>query len=201
MHKNILFLVMICLSSFAYSQINPNFKLRNPQQTKIDVTTTKPGDLIVVLGNYEGWSDKDYIDYYIFGNDDEYNVKAYRKEFIKDYLVKNGDNEEKITEIPLTDSKKLELRKKLKAKELKNLLKLNQSDFKKPLKRERNSPPPCAIADSGEYVFTIIQNKKEQKYSYYAPTFYYEDCDDKTINKPALKKYIDVIRIWWWDNK
>ena len=80
--------------------------------------------------------------------------------------------------------------------QVKELLKYNQEDFKIKIERKKGEvppPPPCMISDSTSYRITFIQNDKQNSYGQYAPKYYYEKCTMKTINKPILKKFIDVI--------
>ena len=79
--------------------------------------------------------------------------------------------------------------------QLNDLLKYSQEDFKIKIPKIKNAPPPPMISDSIGFKITFIQNNKQNSFGYYAPKYYY-DSPHKTINKPVLKKFIDVLDLF-----
>ena len=192
MKKLVIFITLIS-GIFGFSQI-PILNLRN----KIDVELELPKELsqneiCIIYKISDGWTAYNYINYYFLNESN--NLIAYKEKIPKSYL--KNKNLEKTTEEIIVDE---ELKKKIitlvNSSQVKELLKYNQEDFKIKIERKKGEvppPPPCMISDSNSYRITFIQNDKQNSYGQYAPKYYYEKCTMKTINKPILKKFIDVI--------
>lgn len=185
--KNIIFIFLIS-SSFAAAQ---NLNLRNPITKDIELPQIlNKNDVGIVYEINGGWSAYDYINYFII--DSKGIITSYTYERPKAYL-KNDKLKKSLKKVELTQERKDKIFQLLNSEQLFELLKYGQEDFK--ISSHKNRSPPCFISDANGYKFTIIQDNRENSYSYYAPKYHYENCPDKTINKKVLKKFIDVINL------
>lgn len=183
---NFLFLIF-CFSAFAQS-----LNLRNSfnENSEIHQKLNK-NDIGIIYEINGGWSAYDYLNYYII--DDNGNITVYSEERPKSYL-KSEKLKRTVKKIEPTQDRKEKIIQLIKSKQLSDLLKYNQEDFK--IKVNENIQPPCYISDVNGYKLTFIQNNKQNTYEYYAPKYMYEKCPHKTINKAVLKKFIDVLDLF-----
>lgn len=187
--KQVLSFIFLNFCFFSYAQ-NLNLRKSFKQNSELPQKLNKK-DIGIIYEIYGGWSAYDYLNYYIIENNGD--VKLYSEERPKLYL-KNKKTKKTVKEIELTQDKKEKIIKLIKSKQLAELLKYNQEDFK--IKVDKNSPPPCYISDVNGYKLTFIQNNKQNTYDYYAPKYMYEKCPNKTINKTMLKKFIEVMNLF-----
>ncbi|MFN3021936.1 hypothetical protein ACK1KB_13310 [Chryseobacterium sp. TY3] len=185
--KQILIFIIFNFYFFSFAQ---NLNLRNQINEGVELPQKlNKNDIAIIYEINGGWSAYDYFSYYFV--DENGNVKSYSEERPKSYL-KNEKLKRTIKEIQLTEEKKNRIINLLKSKELSELLKYKQEDFKIKI---INEPPPCMFSDLHGYKLTLIQNKKQNSYEYYAPREIYERCNQKNINKDVLKKYIEVLNL------
>lgn len=146
-------------------------------------------DICVTISISYGWLAYDDQFHYIFS--DNKNIKAFKEKIPKAYL-KGEKYKSTIEEIKLNDLEKEELLKSLISKQTIDFQNYNQSDFK----NKTNKVSGCYITDNNGYSITFIQNNKYNSYSHYAPLFYLKNCNDGTVNKVVLEKFIDLLKIW-----
>lgn len=191
--KKKLTIIFLAINLLVFAQI-PILKLSNPIDTNKNLPDNLSKNEICII--YEingGWSAYDFIRYYFFKNDGK--IIAYEQEKPKSYL-KDKVSEKAIEEIIIDDKSKENIINLINSNQLKELLKYKQGDFKLRSSQNPNTiPPPCMIHDASGYGLTFIQNNKQNSYSYYAPKYYYEECSHILINKPVLKKFIDVLEL------
>ena len=179
---------------FGSSQ-NPTLRLKN----KIDSNLNLPqnlnkNDICLIYEINGGWSAYDFVNYYFINENGI--LEVYQEERPKSYL-KDEKLKRTIKKIEPTKDLSNKIIKLVNSKQLTELLKYKQENFKIKILEKRNSPPsPCMISDNYGFKLTFIQNSKQNSYDYYAPKYYYEKCNDKTINKPVLKKFIDVLNLF-----
>jgi len=194
MKKFAIFITLI-FNIFGFSQI-PILNLRNPIDSELKLPKEiSENEICIIYKINDGWTAYNYINYYFL--DESNNLIAYKEKSPKSYL--KNKNLEKTTEEIFVDE---ELKKKIinfvNSFQVKELLNYDQEDFKIKVERKKGEvppPPPCMISDSKSYIITFIQHNKQNTYAQYAPKYYYEKCTMKTINKPVLKKFIDVIEL------
>jgi len=191
--KEIFSLLLLILNLSVFAQ-NPILKLSNP----IDISQNLPetldkNEICIIYEINGGWSAYDFFNYYFIKKDGK--ITAYRQEKAKSYL-KDKASDKTIEKILVESELKQKIFKLINSNQLKELLKFKQEDFKLKTSQDPNTlPPPCMISDASGYKLTFIQNNKESSYSYYAPQYHYEKCTNKLINKPVLKKFIDVLEL------
>ena len=189
--KKILSFLVLNFCVFAFCQ---NLNLKNPISKDFELPQKmKTNDIAIIYETNGGWSAYDYVNYYFISSNGI--LDSYSEEKPKAYL-KNEKLKRTVKKIKLTQDRKEKIIQLIKSKQLSDLLKYNQEDFKIKIERKKGEvppPPPCMISDSNSYRITFIQNNKQNSYGQYAPKYYYEKCTMKTINKPILKKFIDVI--------
>ena len=169
-----------------------NLNLKNPMSKDFELPQKlKMNDIAIIYEINGGWSAYDYVNYYFIGSDGILNL--YFEEKPKAYL-KNEKLKRAVKEIELTQDRNEKIIQLIKSKELSDLLKYSQEDFK--IKVNENITPPCYISDVNGYKLTFIQNNRQNTYNYYAPKYMYEKCPHKTINKVVLKKFIDVLDLF-----
>lgn len=151
-------------------------------------------DILLIYEINQGWSAYDYFNYYILSENGK--LEIYLEERPKSYL-KNEKLKKTIKKIEPTKDINDKIIKLINSEELAKLLKYKQADFKIKIPELENAPFPfCRISDNNGFRITLIQNKKQNSFNYYAPQYYYESCNDKRINKPVLKKFIDVLNLF-----
>lgn len=191
--KKIFTIVFLLISFLIFAQL-PILKLSSsfdPNQ-KLPKTLDK-NEICVIYEINSGWSAYDFIRYYFINNEGK--ILAYQQERPMPYL-KDKVSDKAIEEIIIDDKLKENLINLINSNQLKGLLKYKQEDFKLKSSKDPNTiPPPCMIHDASGYKLTFIQNNKQSSYSYYAPKYYYEECSHILINKPVLKKFIDVLEL------
>jgi len=187
-------IIFLAINLLVFAQI-PILKLSNPIDTNENLPNTLSKNEICII--YEingGWSAYNFIRYYFIDNKGK--IKAYEQEKPKSYL-KDKVSEKAIEEIVIDDELKENIINLINSNQLKELLKHKQEDFKLKSSLDPNTiPPPCMIHDASGYKLTFIQNNKQSSYSYYAPKYHYEECSHILINKPVLKKFIDVLELF-----
>jgi hypothetical protein len=192
--KKLIFFALMNFCLFGYSQ-NPTLRLKN----KIDSNLNLPqnlnkNDICLIYEINGGWSAYDFVNYYFINENGI--LEVYQEERPKSYL-KDEKLKRTIKKIEPTKDLSNKIIKLVNSKQLTELLKYKQEDFKIKIIEKRNSPPsPCMISDNYGFKLTFIQSGKQNSYDYYAPKYYYEKCNDETINKPVLKKFIDVINLF-----
>ncbi|WP_312751709.1 hypothetical protein [Epilithonimonas hominis] len=191
--KKTLTIVFLFINFLIFAQL-PILKLSNSIDTNQKLPKTLDKNEICII--YEingGWSAYNFNRFYFINNDGK--IIAYQQERPKSYL-KDKVSEKAIEEIIIDDKLKEKIINVTNSTQLKELLKYQQKDFKLKSSQDPNTiPPPCMISDASGYRLTFIQNNKQSSYSYYAPKYHYEECSHKLINKPVLKKFIDVLEL------
>ena len=187
--KKVLSFLVLNFCVFAFCQ---NLNLKNPISNDFELPQKmKTNDIAIIYETNGGWSAYDYVNYYFISSNGI--LDSYSEEKPKAYL-KNEKLKRTVKKIELTQDRKEKIIQLIKSKQLSDLLKYNQEDFK--IKVNENIPPPCYISDVNGYKLTFIQNNKQNTYDYYAPKYMYEKCPHKTINKAVLKKFIDVLDLF-----
>lgn len=193
--KKFLLLLFLNFSWSAIAQI-PNLNLNN----KVDSTLQLPkklqhNEICIVYKINNAWSAYDFARYYFLN--DQGVFKVYEEQIPKNYL-KNKELKIKVKEVEITKLVKDKMNTFINSTQLNELLKHTEKDFEidQPQSKQNSLPPPCMISDSNAYTITFIQNNRRSSYSRYAPRYYYEKCPNITINKPVLKKFIDVLDLF-----
>lgn len=193
--KKIIFFVIVNLSIFGFSQ-TPILNLRNNVDSALKLPKEiAQNEICIIYEIGDGWTAYNYLNYYFL--DENMNLIAYKEKLPKSYL-KNNNLERTVEEISVDQELKNKIINLVNSSQLKELLNHSQEEFQIKIERKKGElppPPPCMISDSASYRMTFIQNDKQNSYGQYAPKYYYEKCTTKTINKPVLKKFIDVIDI------
>lgn len=191
--KKILALLTLILSLSVFAQI-PILKLSNPIDKNQSLPDTlNQNEICIIYEINGGWSAYDFFTYYFIKTDGI--ITAYTQEKAKSYL-KDKVSDKDTEKILVEDELKQNISKLINSNQLKELLKFKQEDFKLKTSQDPNTiPPPCMISDASGYRLIFIQNNKQSSYSYYAPKYHYEECSHKLINKPVLKKFIDVLEL------
>ncbi len=191
--KKTLTIIFLLINFLIFAQL-PILKLSNLVDTNQKLPKILDKNEICVI--YEingGWSAYDFIRYYFINNNRK--IIAYQEERPKSYL-KDKVSEKAIEEIIIDDKLKENITNLINSTQLKELLRYKQEDFKLKSSQDPNTiPPPCMISDASGYKLTFIQNNTQSSYSYYASKYYYEECSHILINKPILKKFIDVLEL------
>lgn len=192
--KKILFFLLINFSFIGYAQI-PYLNLKNKIKGPIvDLPQSLHQDEICVI--YEingGWSPHDFFYYYFIKKNGELNI--YEEERPQVY-VKNEQLKRTVKTVEPTPALKNKIINLINSAQLTELLQYKQEDFKTEVTELKDAPPMCMTSDQNGIKLTLVQNNKYSSYHYYAPRYYYENCPDKRINKPVLKKLIDVLDLF-----
>lgn len=191
--KKFLILIIINFCILGFSQI-PKLNLKYKLDTKLELPKElKQNEICIIYEITGGWSAYNFVNYYFL--DENKNFVAYSEKRPKSYL-KNKNLERTIEKKMINEELKNKIINLINSSQLQELLKYNQEDFKIKIEYKKGEippPPPCNISDSNGYRLTFIQNNMQNYYGQYAPKYYYEKCPTKTINKPVLKKFIDVL--------
>lgn len=191
--KKIIYLIILTVSLFGYSQ-NPNLKLQNKIDAHLNIPKKLVKNEICLIYEINGGSTAyNRIIYYFVT--EKGNIDIYKEERPKPYL-KNEKLKSTIVKVDTTNEMNDKIIHVINSKELNELLKYSQKDFRKIIPELKNLPPSCMITDHNEYKLIFIQNNKQSSYSYYYPKYFYETCNDKRINKPVLKKFINVLDLF-----
>lgn len=190
--KKYLLLLFILFSSLIFCQNLPKLLLRDEvvKDTLVNEKIEKD-EICVIIKNTGGSFAHDTYFYFFFKNENK--INAYIVSTPKSYLKKNKKLITTIdkTELSLENEKLLFMA--LNSNQTAEFLNFTQSDFKNNTnERER----PCLISDASGCVMTFIQNGKQNTYDYYAPKYMFEKCNNKSINKVTLGKYIQLIDLW-----
>lgn len=189
MKNNKLLLLLLLGPLLVIGQELPLLRVKGKQQTKVP-EKLETNEIAIVLEQYGGWSVYNYQTYYIFKNNNA--VIGYRKQIPKPYLKEKKGLKETITKLELSSQQKKQLNDNLRASVTTDFLAFTQNDFSK----DKNTKAHCIISDANGYAMHFIQNKKETSYRYYAPQEQLEKCNDPTINKVVLRKYVALIKMW-----
>lgn len=192
--KKILFIILISFSFTGYAQI-PNLDLKNEIKGSIvDLPQSlNQNEICLIYEINGGWSAYNFIYYYFIKKNGELNV--YKEERPQVY-AKNVPLKRTVETIEPTQALKDKIITLIHSEQLTELLKYKQEDFRIKISELKESPPMCRISDQNDFKLTLIQNNKYNAYHYYAPRYYFENCKDKRINKPVLKKFIDVLDLF-----
>ncbi|MCS4303294.1 hypothetical protein [Chryseobacterium sp. BIGb0232] len=192
--KKILFIILISFSFIGYAQV-PNLDLRNEIKGPVSDLPQRlnQNEICLIYEINGGWSAYDFIYYYFIKKNGELNI--YQEEQPHTY-VKNDQLKRTVKTIEPTPALKDKIITLINSELLSELLKYKQEDFRIKIPELKDAPPMCRISDQNDFKLTLIQNDRQSSYHYYAPRYYYENCPDKRINKPILKKLIDVLDLF-----
>lgn len=194
--KKALFIVVLsfCFCLFGYTQ-TPILKLTNTVQSNVELPQSlNKNDICLIYEENGGWSPYDFVTYYFLKESGK--IEVYKEERPKSYLKNKSNLKSTISKIENSKGIGKKITDLINSQPFEELLKYSQEDFKKEGKgnvESKQTSPPCVITDAAGFKVVVIQNNKEKSYEYYAPQYYYEKCNDKSINKPVLKKFLDVL--------
>ncbi|MCK0200463.1 hypothetical protein [Ornithobacterium rhinotracheale] len=186
--KKLYFVTFLCLAILVSAQV-PNFKLNAKIDKSILPRILSPKETCLYFFHDNGFSAYDDI-YYCFFNSIN-GIELYKETRLKEYLNKEKKEKSKIEKIKIPESKKNELRGILRSSKLKNLLNYTQKDLD--FKLSKGKPLPCMIADAPDYKIIVMQAGKQSAYHFYAPDYYLNQCNDKSIINEKVLKLFDAL--------
>ncbi|CAM4399981.1 hypothetical protein [Flavobacterium terrigena] len=194
--KKAILLLFILFSNLVFCQNLPKLQLRDAviEDTLVNEKIDKD-EICVIIKSTGGSFAHDTYFYFFFKS--EKKINAYIVSTPKSYLKKNKKLITTIdkTELSLENEKLLFLA--LNSNQTAEFLNFTQSDFKN-ITNEKERP--CLINDASGCSMTFIQNGKQNTYYYHAPKYMLEKCNNKSINKVTLEKYIQLLDLWQVNN-
>lgn len=178
MKKNA-FLVFLMISFLLNAQRLPILPLKGKALSHQDVGIRgfDRNDIAVILSSSSTWSPTQYHTVYIFK--DNGTLDAYFKHDSFERINPSKETKERLFEF-------------INSLELSDFLQYGQKDFELDIKTEQ---PPCRLTDNITHSLTLVQNGKENSYSYFAPKHFLENCNHPRINTTVLKKYVALLEM------